>query len=163
MPFSAKKKVSLRAFVHGIIDAVNCAQEAIGEHREWFFRQHMIETSENHFEPKKVGINIDENSCVEVPTFALYKTPDLTIKTARVSGSAKIIDMEEFSNGGTVTTTPVSSLFYVRPTKKTDKNAFTLELEFDSMEKAEIEHLLEEKLNMGIETARQNGEDEKPV
>lgn len=151
--FKKGRGITLNAFVRGIVKALTDSQQAMPDAREAHLKEHMETSEDGVYRPKTFTVEISEGRQISVPTYSLAQTNVIGIHRAKVSCSARIIDLENSEHKGTLSHGDCCAVFHV-DASHTGKDCFNLEIEFIQRNHSESEHRLLEALDgMVVETS----------
>ena len=143
-------KVSLTAFVRGIVRSLCRAQEGIVAERQASLDSHMEKQPDGSLKPKTIKVHLDENRTLDVPTFSLSQTNAIGIDAAIIECSAKIVKVEKDEMKGEITTGNEVAMFEVVPSGEDCNKNFKIKMRFKQKDNPESEELILEHLNESI-------------
>ena len=141
--------VTLSQLVRGVVKALCDGQQAIPHAREEFLHCHMdtVEVDgETLYRPKTITVEIAEGRRVTVPTYSLSQVNTVGISAAKITCSARIVDMETAEECGSMACGDEHAVFEVHPSQG-GKNSFEMTIEFQQREPSESEARLVESLD----------------
>ena len=144
--------VPLSAFVRGLVKSLCDAQQAIPHAREEALRCHMDVDPDDPdlLHPKTERIQVAPDHILRLPTYALSQVNTIGITRAQVKCYARIADLTECDQCGTLTCGKTQIRFAVNPAYEGDRRSISIDLTFEARDPVETEELLVEALNATI-------------
>ena len=149
MSIFSRSGVPLAGFIRGIVKALCDAQQAIPHTRDEVLHCHMDTDENGVMHPHTVPVEVSPGNVMNVPTYALSQVNTIGITRAHIRCHARIADLTECDECGTLSCGNSHIKFKVNPAYE-GRKSFELELTFEARDPVETEALLVEALNEEI-------------
>lgn len=146
MALLKRRGVSLSAFVRGIVSALCEGQQAMPEARTDHLNQHMDVGDDGVYRPKLINFEISEGRTISVSTYSMSQVNVIGINRAKVTCSARLVDLDTEHMTGQLSQDGQSCNLYVNPSLRKSKS-IEIEIEFCQRPHSESEHRLLESLD----------------